>query len=100
MLFTLYYFFSAHGITEFTRIAFFGRFRELVGETPARYLARWRMTLAARALAREDLSVAEVCERVGYTSVPSFTRAFRAQHGATPAAYRRARAQSGLVATQ
>lgn len=73
-----------------SRSAFFNRFRDLVGEPPAKYLLRWRMTLAARALLDEGLSVAAVCDRVGYASVPSFTHAFRKHHGQTPAAFRRA----------
>lgn len=73
-----------------SRRALYTRFAELLGETPARYLAGWRMSVAARALSDEGLSVAEASERVGYASVPSFTRAFRAHHGQTPAAYRRA----------
>jgi AraC-like DNA-binding protein len=49
------------------------------------------MTLAAQALATGHATVPEVCEQVGYASVPSFTQAFRRHHGQTPAAYRRAR---------
>ncbi|MCA9713708.1 MAG: AraC family transcriptional regulator [Myxococcales bacterium] len=73
-----------------SRSAFFTRFKQLVGQSPARYLQGWRMTLAARALRQGELSVAEVCARVGYVSVPSFSSAFRRHHGVTPAAYRRA----------
>ena len=71
-----------------SRSKFFARFKQLLGATPARYLQRWRMGLAARVLRSEDLSVAEVSARVGYTSVRSFTKAFRKHHGTTPAAYR------------
>ena len=72
-----------------SRSALFTRFKELVGESPARYLARWRMTLAARALGVGDGSIQEIACRLGYRSVPSFTRAFRKHHGVTPGAWRR-----------
>jgi len=75
-----------------SRSAFFGRFKALVDQTPAKYLTDWRMTLAARAFVTDRAPVGEVCERVGYASVPSFTKAFRKHHGQTPAAYRRAHA--------
>jgi AraC-like DNA-binding protein len=73
-----------------SRSGFFARFSELVGEPPARYLARWRMHLAARALRRDGASVAEAAERVGYRSVASFSKAFRDLVGISPGAYRRA----------
>lgn len=83
-----------------SRTAFFERFKSLVGEPPATYLVRWRMTLAAKALEREQLTVAQVCERVGYASAPSFTKAFRKHFGRTPAAYRRAHAARASCARE
>lgn len=74
-----------------SRSSFFVRFGELVGESPARYLTRWRMTLAAQALERHDgSSIQEIADQLGYRSTPSFTRAFRKHHGVTPGAWRRA----------
>ena len=49
-----------------SRTRFFDRFTELVGEPPAKYLARWR-SLVADLLRQRNLSTSEIAERVGYT---------------------------------
>lgn len=65
------------------------RFTGLVGEPPLAYLRRWRMTLAAQALRERALSLAELAERVGYTSDVAFHKAFTRERGVTPAEYRK-----------
>jgi AraC-like DNA-binding protein len=72
-----------------SRTRFFERFTELVGEPPARYLARWRASTAADLMRRRDLSIAELAELVGYTSENAFSRAFRKYVGVTPAEFRK-----------
>jgi AraC-like DNA-binding protein len=72
-----------------SRSAFFGRFRELVGEPPMQYLTRWRMQLAARHLGDPLLSLPEIAARVGYRADASFSRVFKRHWGVPPAAYRR-----------
>ncbi|MFO0712200.1 MAG: AraC family transcriptional regulator [Sandaracinus sp.] len=66
------------------RSAFFDRFTALVREPPAQYLARWRMQLAQRSLARGEGSVAEIGRRVGYDSEAAFSRAFKRLVGISP----------------
>jgi len=55
------------------------------------YLGRWRMQLAARLLERNDLSIAEAAEQVGYESEAAFNRAFKKFVGMPPGAWRRGR---------
>lgn len=81
-----------------SRAALYQRFTELVGEPPARYLARWRMHLATRALAVGHQSVAEVAGEVGYQTEAAFCRAFKRIVGTTPAAYRRAERPAAATA--
>lgn len=71
-----------------SRSVFAARFREVVGHPPAAYLARWRMTLAARLLRTTDLPLAEIAQRAGYESEFSFNRAFKRERGVTPGRYR------------
>ncbi|HEY4241285.1 MAG TPA: AraC family transcriptional regulator [Kofleriaceae bacterium] len=71
-----------------SRSAFAARFHELVGEPPLQYLARWRMSRAAELLRTTDDGVAAIAARVGYESLPSFTKAFKRWQGASPAAFR------------
>jgi AraC-like DNA-binding protein len=77
------------GAVAMSRSAFAARFAALVGEPPLQYLARWRMTLAARLLRDERRSVAEVAERVGYANAVAFTKAFARTPGGGPGTYRR-----------
>ncbi len=77
---------SASGMS---RSRFFDRFSSLVGEPPARYLARWRTSAAADMIRREDVSTAEAAQAVGYTSEQAFTAAFRRHLGLSPSAFRR-----------
>lgn len=73
-----------------SRSVFYDRFTDRVGEPPAAYLLRWRMTLARQALRDPRLPIAVVAERVGYGSEAAFNRAFKREVGVPPAAWRRA----------
>ena len=64
------------------------RFTTLIGETPMRYLAAWRMQLAKHLLKQTTLNLAEVAGRVGYDSDVAFNRAFKRHVGQSPAAWR------------
>jgi AraC-like DNA-binding protein len=70
-----------------SRSAFFERFSRVVGLPPMEYLLAWRMAIAKDLLRREDLSVADVAERVGYGSASTFSTAFSRQVGQPPSRY-------------
>lgn len=53
------------------------------------YLLAWRMALAKSLLRRNHSSVAEVAERVGYSSASTFSIAFTRNVGLPPARYAR-----------
>lgn len=72
-----------------SRSGFAARFTELVGEPPLQYLVRWRVARAAELLRDTQDSIAEVAARVGYESVPSFSRTFKQWRSQSPAAFRR-----------
>ena len=65
-----------------------GRFAELVGDSPMRYLTRWRLNKAASLMRVGDASVAEAAAAVGYDSEASFSKAFKRHTGTAPGAYR------------
>lgn len=65
------------------------RFVHYVGEPPMRYLAQWRMQVAARRLADGRTKVSGVALEVGYDSEAAFSRAFKRIVGASPASWRR-----------
>jgi AraC-like DNA-binding protein len=74
-----------------SRSTFVARFTEVVGSPPMKYVARWRLTLAARELSDADVTVKQVADRYGYGSEAAFTRAFRSAFDMPPATFRRAR---------
>jgi AraC-like DNA-binding protein len=68
------------------------RFQHLVGSSPIQYLTQWRMLLAANLLCGSNASLARIAEDVGYQTDTAFSRAFRREYGAPPAAWRRSQA--------
>jgi AraC-like DNA-binding protein len=72
-----------------SRSAFFDRFGRVVGVAPMEYLLAWRMALAKNLLRRKESSVAEVAERVGYSSASTFSVAFTRHVGLPPTRYAR-----------
>ncbi|MFF1573480.1 helix-turn-helix domain-containing protein [Leifsonia sp. NPDC058292] len=76
-------------VARSSRSVFAERFRELVGESPSRYLTALRMEQAERLLGDERLSIAEAAHRLGYGSDAAFSRAFRRHAGESPASWRR-----------
>jgi AraC-like DNA-binding protein len=72
-----------------SRSAFFERFTRTVGLPPMEYLLAWRMAVAKDLLRKEDVSVANVAERVGYGSASTFSTAFSRQVGQSPGRYAR-----------
>lgn len=65
------------------------RFTELVGETPMRYLANWRMQLAKQMMREGAHNIQEVATGVGYDSEAAFNRAFKRATGSPPATWRK-----------
>ena len=64
-------------------------FKDTYGETPNEFLIRLRIEEAKRMLITESFSVSEVCEKVGYASLGSFSSLFLKQVGMAPTSYRR-----------
>lgn len=64
------------------------RFLASAGETPAGYLTRWRMDLAALRLRDTDEPLDAIARSVGYTSVYAFNRAFSRIRSQSPGRYR------------
>jgi AraC-like DNA-binding protein len=64
------------------------RFRQLLGRAPIRYLADWRMHVAADLLSSTELTVFDVARRVGYDAEEAFSRAFKRERGTSPSAWR------------
>lgn len=72
------------------------KFVAAIGVPPMRYWTRWRMSVAHEWLRRDQMSVDEVADALGYASRAAFARTFKSATGANPGATRRS-GQTGLV---
>jgi AraC-like DNA-binding protein len=72
-----------------SRSAFAERFSCLIGQPPMKYLTNWRMQIAAHKLRENRSTISQIAFDVGYESEAAFTRAFRREMGAPPAAWRK-----------
>jgi AraC-like DNA-binding protein len=68
-----------------------GRFRDVLGLSPMRYVNEWRMRVAQDLLATTEVTVAAIARRVGYDSEEAFSRAFKRAHGQSPSPWRAGR---------
>ncbi|MBB4127362.1 AraC-like DNA-binding protein [Xanthomonas translucens] len=80
-----------------SRSAFFERFGRTVGVAPMEYLLAWRMALAKDLLRRDEFGIAEIAERVGYSSASTFSVAFARHVGQPPTQYARASASGAAL---
>ncbi|HEX7815441.1 AraC family transcriptional regulator [Dyella sp.] len=79
-----------------SRSAFFERFNRTVGVAPMEYLLTWRMALAKHLLRQKEGGIAEVAERVGYSSASTFSVAFARHAGMPPTRYAREQEEAAL----
>lgn len=83
---------SLHALAELgamSRSSVSRRFRELLGASPAHYVAEVRMEAAKRSLA-VGMPVSQVSRELGYDSDEGFRRAFRRHAGVVPSQWRSA----------
>jgi len=71
-----------------SRSAFATAFREWVGQTPAEYLLKWRVSIA-QTLLRDGAPIKSVGDQLGYASASSLSRAFTQAVGVSPRAWLR-----------
>ncbi|WP_275006143.1 AraC family transcriptional regulator [Promicromonospora iranensis] len=82
-------------LVHLSRSALTERFRRATGHSPMRMLREVRMHRARTLLTEQCLAVTRVAFEVGYGSVAAFSRAFAADHGVSPLAWRTAPATAG-----
>lgn len=64
-------------------------FKEYIGESPIEYYSRLKMSRAKKLLLRDELSVSNISDILGYSSIHNFSRAFKKSTGTSPAEYRK-----------
>jgi AraC-like DNA-binding protein len=89
----------AHEALDLTRVAreagvsawhFLRVFARVTGVTPHQYLVRARLRRAARLLARDTLSIADIAYEAGFGDLSNFVRTFGRAAGCAPRHFRRA----------
>lgn len=65
------------------------QFKKHTGLTVMEYILKTRIILAKIELAKTKLSITEISERLGFSSVSYFCRAFKSESGLTPLQYRK-----------
>lgn len=76
-----------------SKSSFVERFRQVMGHQPGTYLRHWRLDQAAEALQHSSATIDAIAAKVGYASQEAFSRAFQGRFGASPSAWRIARAR-------
>jgi len=72
-----------------SRSALAEHFTRLLGEPPITYLTKWRLCLAAQALATTAHEVRAIAKDAGYESAGAFSHAFKRAFGKPPTRWRR-----------
>ena len=66
-----------------SRSAFAARFKAVLAQTPAEYLAQWRLTLAKAEL-RDGRAVKAIAQELGYANASALSRLFTQKFGVSP----------------
>lgn len=82
-------------LTDICKTFFMGKsklcklFAEYMGEGPIEYYSSLKISEAKKLLRRDELTVSNISDMLGYSSIHNFSRAFKKSSGFSPAAYRK-----------
>lgn len=82
--------FSIDNISEtmfMSRSSFYRKIKSITGMSPNDYLKVFRLNKAAELLLENEYSIAEICDKVAFSSSSYFAKCFKAQFGVLPKDY-------------
>ena len=85
---------QAASLCGFSASHFMKLFRQLTGSSFTQYLKQFRLEQAAGQLLQTEEKISNVAHSTGFQNLSYFTRAFTAQYGCSPAAYRKLRGRT------
>ena len=65
------------------------KFKEKYGISPSEYVAELRISKAKELLLNEDINISEIAQECGFSSLYSFSRAFKENVGISPIKFRK-----------
>lgn len=72
------------------RTAFFQKLKGITGQTPIEFVTNIRLKKSLKMLIEEpEMSITDICYKLGFSSPSYFTKCFREVFGVTPAKYRK-----------
>lgn len=71
-------------IEEMSTSSFHNHFKKITEHTPFQYIKKIRLSKAKDLISKENLNVNEVAQKVGYESIPQFSREFKKYFGYPP----------------
>lgn len=80
-----------------TRTSFCRFFQRLMGRPFMAYVHELRVSAACKLLTQTDLSVSDVCFRVGFGNIANFNRVFKRLRGKTPSQYRKGLLENAVL---
>ncbi len=87
--------YSTINLSDICKTFFMGKsrlcklFDEYMGEGPIEYFSGLKIAEAKKLLLRESLTVSDISDMLGYSSIHNFSRAFKKAVGFSPAVYRK-----------
>lgn len=77
-----------------SRVHLYRKIKDLTNQTPRDFLRNYRLQRAAELLAEQKLNVSQICDTVGFSSISTFSTAFKKLYGMAPSEYASRRKQS------
>jgi AraC-like DNA-binding protein len=65
------------------------QFKQSLGSSPSEYARNFRMAKAAELLREEELNIADIAEKLGFSDIALFSRQFRQVTGVSPTGFRK-----------